>query len=76
MKKCKKGGTMQNKIVQFRKQPALEIPDDLITINEFATKYGCAKSYIYRLRDKNALKLYKIGYYKVSEAEALRAMGN
>lgn len=56
------------------KQP-VEIPDDLMKIGVFVKKYGCCRSYPYKLRDRGKLKLYRFGTYKLSESEALRVMG-
>lgn len=52
-----------------------KIPDDLIKIGEFVKKYGCDRSYPYKLRDRGKLKLYKFGTFKISESEAIRVMG-
>ena len=52
-----------------------ELPDDLITISNFAEKYGCSKGLIYKLKNKGRIKLYPIGHYKISECETLKAMG-
>lgn len=52
-----------------------ELPDDLITVSQFAHKYGCHVTYLYKLRDRGKLRLYRFGYYKLSEREALEAMG-
>ena len=52
-----------------------ELPEDLITVSQFVNKYGCDKSYLYKLRDRGKLRLFKLGYFKFSEKEALEAMG-
>ena len=65
-----------NKVVQFRREFNItELPDDLMSISDFATLHGCSKSLIYKLKNNGRLKLYPIGHYKVSEYEALKAMG-
>ena len=61
-----------NKIVQFWHR---ELPDDLITVSQFADKHGCSKSYLYKLHNLNKIKFFSCGYNKFSESEALRAMG-
>lgn len=67
---------MINKVVQFKRESKInELPDDLISISNFAEKYGCSKALIYKLKNKGRIRLYPIGHYKVSENEALRAMG-
>ena len=65
---------MINNVVKFR-QSVRDLPDDLMLISDFAEKYGCDKSFIYKLRDRGRLRLYPIGHFKVSVSEALRAMG-
>ena len=65
---------MNNVISLENKKASIATPDDLMVISQFSKKYGCDKSYIYKLRDKGKLKLHKRGYFKVSEREALRAM--
>lgn len=63
-----------SKVVQLRERNK-ELPDDLITVSQFALKYGCDVSYPYKLRDRGKLRLYHFGYYKLSEKEGLEAMG-
>lgn len=65
---------MKNIVSFENKKASVTSPDDLMVISEFSKKYGCDKSYIYKLRDRGKLKLHKRGYYKVSEREALLAM--
>lgn len=65
---------MQNVISLENRKASITTPDDLMVISQFSKKYGCDKSYIYKLRDKGKLKLHKRGYFKVSEREALLAM--
>lgn len=65
---------MQNVIKLENVKSSLATPEDLMTISELANKLGCDKSYIYKLRDRGKLKLYKRGYFKVSEKEAIKAM--
>ena len=67
---------MYNNVLKFKREFKIaELPDDLISISNFAEKYGCSKSLIYKLKNNGKLRLYPIGHYKVSEYEALRAMG-
>ena len=67
---------MRTNVVEFRKaQKIYELPDDLMPIAEFAQKYKCAKSYLYKLHNQNKIKFYPIGRFKVSASEVLRAMG-
>ena len=67
---------MQNNVLKFKREFKInELPDDLMLISEFAQKYSVDKSYIYKLRDRGKLRLFPIGHYRVSEYEALRAMG-
>lgn len=67
---------MINKVVQFKREFKInELPDDLMLISDFAKKYGCSECYLYKLKYKGKLRLYPIGHYRVSESEALRAMG-
>ena len=67
---------MRTNVVQFRHRTEInELPDDLMSISDFATLHGCSKSLIYKLKNNGKLRLYPIGHYKVSELEALRAMG-
>jgi hypothetical protein len=63
-----------NNVITLNRKVTIETPDDLMVISQFAKKYGCDKSYLYKLRDKGKLKFFKRGYYKVSEKEALMAM--
>jgi excisionase family DNA binding protein len=65
---------MQNVISLENRKSSLATPEDLMTISELANKLGCDKSYIYKLRDKGKLKLYKRGYLKASEKEVIKAM--
>ncbi len=58
---------MKNNVINFIKET---IPDDLITISNFAKKYGTSKSYLYKLINKGVIKLYKYGYFKISERQA------
>lgn len=64
------------KVINFKNTPVENIPNDLIKIGEFVKKYGCDRSYPYKLRDRGKLKLYRFGCFKLSESEGLRAMGN
>ena len=67
---------MQNNVLKFKREFKInELPDDLITISNFAEKYGCSKGLIYKLKNKGRIRLYPIGHFKVSEGETLRAMG-
>ena len=67
---------MLNKVIQFKRELNInELPDDLMPVSDFAAKYGCSKSCVYKLNYRGKLKLYPIGHYKVSASEALRAMG-
>lgn len=63
-----------NNVLKFR-QRDYELPDDLISISNFAQKYGCSKSLIYKLKNKGRIRLYPIGHYKISECETLRVLG-
>ena len=65
---------MSNVISFNNKNTRIETPDDLMVISEFSKKYGCDKSYLYKLRDKGKIHFFKRGYFKVSEKEALMAM--
>ena len=65
---------MKNVILLENKEASRVTPDDLMTISSLAAKLGCDKSYIYKLRDKGKLKLYKRGYFKASVKEAIKAM--
>ncbi len=62
---------MKNNVISFEKEL---IPDDLIVISSFAKQYGTSKSYIYKLIKKGKIKLYKYGYFKISEKEAHQAI--
>ena len=67
---------MKNNVVQFKRELIIDkLPDDLMTISEFATLHGCSKSLIYKLKNNGRIRLYPIGHFKVSEKEALKAMG-
>ena len=61
-----------NKVVRLWRR---ELPDDLITVSQFAIKHGCSKSYVYKLHNLNRIKFFPCGYNKFSEKEALKAMG-
>ncbi len=63
---------MHGHVIKLKTQGAT--PDDLMTVRQFAEKRGCSKSYIYKLRDQQKIKLYPRGRLKVSESEALKAM--
>lgn len=62
---------MKNNVISFDRDAT---PKDLMTVKTFAQKWGCDKSYLYKLRDRGKIRLYRRGYLKVSESEALRAM--
>ena len=70
---------MKNNVLKFKrkenKMPLPDIPSDLIKIADFASKYDCSKSYIYKLTHSGKLRIFKIGNFKISEAETLKALG-
>mgnify|MGYP007101919709 CR=1 FL=1 len=65
-----------SKVIKFKTSPVEDYPDDLIKIGEFAKKYKVDRSYPYKLRDRGKLTLYKLGCFKLSESEGLKAIGN
>lgn len=62
---------MSNVIKLWRR----ELPDDLITVSQFAIKHRCSKSYVYKLHNQKKIEFFPCGYNKFSEREALEAMG-
>lgn len=64
---------MLNNVISFNNSIS-QIPDDLITISNFAKKYGTSKSYIYKLLYGRKIKRYKFGYLKISEKETIKAL--
>lgn len=68
---------MKNNVINIQKRTLKELedlPEDLMTITNFAKKYGTSKSYIYKLIYKGAIKHYKYGYSKISESETNRVI--
>ena len=63
-----------SKVIKFKTSPVDSLPDDLMTVKEFATTHGCSVDYVYKLNYKGLLHFYKRGKNKVSESEALRVM--
>ncbi len=64
-----------SKVIKFKISPVEDYPDDLMKIGEFVKKYKVDRSYPYKLRDRGKLTLYKLGCFKLSESEGLRAIG-
>ena len=62
-------------VIKFKTSPVDSLPDDLMKIGEFVKKYKVDRSYPYKLRDRGKLTLYKLGCFKLSESEGLKAIG-
>lgn len=63
-------------VIKLRQSSLDCLPDDLMKIGEFVKKYKVDRSYPYKLRDRGKLTLYKLGCFKLSESEGLKAIGN
>jgi len=66
---------MQNNVINFtRERLEIQTPNDLMSFKDFALKHQMKLGYLYKLREKGAIKRYKRGVWKVSESEVLKAL--
>lgn len=64
---------MQN-VIPIKRETNESTPDDLMTVSAFAKKHGTSVSYIYKLFYEKKIKMYKRGYWKVSESSVLSVL--
>lgn len=62
-----------NNVINFNKSK-IEIPNDLISIKDFASKYNMKIGYLYKLHRSGKIQRHKRGVWKISESEVLKVL--
>ncbi|MCD7740338.1 MAG: hypothetical protein LUH11_03210 [Candidatus Gastranaerophilales bacterium] len=68
---------MQNNVINFQERLKKEEPQDLLTLDEIAQKYGYKYGYLYKYsclakkEGKNHISIYNRGKIKLSESEVI-----
>lgn len=64
---------MKNNVINLNKSK-IEVPNDLISIKDFANKYDMKIGYLYKLHSAGKIQRYKRGIWKISENETLKVL--